>query len=452
MLAVKIILGLLGLGIVVFIHELGHFLAARLVGIEVEAFSLGWGKSILKKKIGAVEYRLSLFPLGGYCKMRGESDFREAYENNAQEIPAVKGTYYGAAPWKRIIVCFTGPFFNLLFAVLVLSVIWGAGFEVHTLDNRIVLASEVSGGGAYAADEAGLKTGDRIVKIGDRIIANYHDIQEAVTPNADRDLPVRVERDGQLIDLAVRPRLDKQTGAGRIGVYFWTDPLIDAVAAESPAAQAGLMPGDRILQVNGEDLPHSMALMKILQGQPASITVVFEREGRTHTAAIPMAYTDGEAADIGVSYKTIQYHTPSYSIPQALIKGLAETWKTFTLSLHSLTLLFRGIDLTKAVSGPVRITYMVGDAAAEGFHQGIGSGIGSLSGFLSLISIALCIMNLLPLPVLDGGMILLFCIEMILRRPLHPKAVYAFHTIGVVLIGGLMLLAIFGDILFLVHR
>jgi regulator of sigma E protease len=136
----------------------------------------------------------------------------------------------------------------------------------------------------------------------------------------------------------------------------------------------------------------------------------------------------------------------------ALVQGARETWKTFAVSLKSLALLFRGIDLTQAVSGPIRLTYMVGDIAAEGCGQGIGTGLSSTANFLALISIALCIMNLLPLPVLDGGMILLFIIEAVKGRPLRPRTVYAFQTVGVVLIFGLMIFAVFGDILFLVRR
>jgi regulator of sigma E protease len=148
----------------------------------------------------------------------------------------------------------------------------------------------------------------------------------------------------------------------------------------------------------------------------------------------------------------LRYRTPKLSLPLALAKGAAETWKTFTVSLKSFSFLFRGVDLTKAVSGPIRITYMLGDAAAEGFTQGFGAGISSMAGFLSLISIALCIMNLLPLPVLDGGMILLFLIEGARRKPLHPRFISVFQTVGVIMIAGLMLFAFFGDILYLAKR
>ncbi|GHV81949.1 zinc metalloprotease [Spirochaetia bacterium] len=452
MIAVKIILGLIGLGVVVFVHELGHFLAARLVGIDVEAFSIGWGKPLLKKKVGAVEYRLGMFPIGGYCKMRGENEFQEAYENKQNEIPRVKGTYYGSSPLRRIVVSFAGPFFNLVFAVLVLSVIWGIGFEVNTLDNRIVLASELQSGERYPADEAGFMTGDRIINIDGHTIANYNDIQQAITPNAEKTMTVTVDRNGQMVDLVVRPSLDKNTGAGKIGVYFWTDPVVSTVAPESPAAIAGLQSGDRILTMNGIDFPYSMAILKILKDQPPVLSLEFERNREIKNTDIVLSYTDGTASDIGLIYQTVQYHTPSYSIFGALVQGTKETWKTFVLSIKSLALLFRGIDLTQAVSGPVRITYMVGDIAAEGFEQSFGLGISSMASFLALISISLCIMNLLPLPILDGGMILLFIIEFFRGHPLKPKTVYAFQTVGVVLIFGLMLFAVFGDILFLARR
>jgi regulator of sigma E protease len=449
---IKIIIGLIGLGIVVFVHELGHFIAARLSGIDVEAFSIGWGRPILKKKMGGVEYRIGLFPIGGYCKMRGENEFQAAYENRQRAIPQTRGTFYGASPQRRILVSFAGPFFNLLFAVLVLSVIWGVGFEIHTMDNRVVLVSDVNPGERYPADEAGLRTGDRIIEINGRPINNYLEIQEAVAPEAEKELAVKVERDGATLNLEITPALDKSTGMGKIGVYYWADPVIGAVAEGSPAAIGGLRPGDRILRINGEDLPYTVGLMAVLRSQPSVLALEFERNGAVKQTELILSYTDTGLGDMGITYRGVQYRTPRLSAPAALARGAVETWKTFILSVRSLSLLFRGIDLTQAVSGPVRITYMVGDVAAEGFGQSFGMGLSTMANFLALISIALCIMNLLPLPVLDGGMIVLFLVEAIKRKPLSPRTVYAFQTVGVVLIFGLMIFAVFGDILFLVRR
>ena len=448
----RILLGFIGLGIVVFVHELGHFLMARLAGITVEAFSIGWGKPILKKKINGVEYRLGLFPVGGYCKMKGDSEFEEAYKNSEEGKIAEKGSFYAVSPFGRILACFGGPFFNFVFAVLVLSVIWGIGFEVNTLGNRIILASEINPGTLNPADEAGLQTGDRIVSIDGKKTETYNDIQEIIALNPGEELPLQIERNGRTVDLSVTPVMERSTGAGRIGVYFWTDPVVDRVAQGSPAEIAGLRSGDRLLAVNGSPLPHTMALYQILEERPSVINIEYLRGDSTLTASLLPIYTEAGDAELGMSWKAINYHTPRLSPPAALAKGTVESWKTFTISLKSLTFLFKGIDLTQAVSGPVRITYMLGDVATEGFSQSFGTGISSMASFLSLISIALCIMNLLPLPILDGGMILLFLVEGLRRKPLHPRFVSIFQTVGVVLIAGLMIFAVFGDILYLSRR
>ena len=452
MMILKILIGLAGLGIVVFVHELGHFLAARLMGIDVEAFSIGWGKPIIKKKIGDVEYRLGLFPLGGYCKMKGENDFQDAYDKNKQGASYESGSYFAAHPFRRIVACAAGPLFNLFFAVLVLSFVWGIGFEVNTLDNRIVLVSDLIPEEINPADEAGLKTGDRIISVNGVKTETYHDIREIIAVHPEETLPIQVERDGAILDLSVKPDLEKSTGAGKIGIYFWTDPLIEKVAEGSPAAMAGLDSGDKILEVNGIKLPHTMALAKILDERPQVLEIQYLREGLVGTTSLLPIYNESGASDFGIVWKAIRFRTPPLSPPLALVKGASETWKTFVVSVKSLSLLFRGVDLTQAVSGPARITYMVGEVAAEGFGQSIGAGISSMVSFLSLISIALCIMNLLPLPILDGGMILIFFIEGLRRKPLHPKFISIFQTVGVVLIAGLMLFAVFGDILYFAKR
>jgi len=374
MLVAKIALGLLGLGIVVFFHELGHFLAARLVGINVEAFSIGWGKPILKKKIGSCEYRLGMFPMGGYCKMQGDSDYsNEAYKKLQEGLLPEKGSYLAAPPAARILVCFAGPFFNLVLAVILLSFVWGFGFETKTFENKIKLLSDVNQNEVYPADIAGLKTGDRITKINKKDIAYYYDIQKNIGTNAKKELPITVDRDGELIQLSITPLMEEDTGRGIIGIYPYNNEIIS-------------------------------------------------------------------------------FRTPKLSIPAAIVTGVKESYETLILSVTSLRLLFQGINLTKAVSGPVRITYMMGDVAAQGFNQSIGTGLYIFVNFISLISIALCVMNLLPLPILDGGMIILFLIEMIRRKPAHPKAIAVFQTCGMVIIFSLFVFALFGDIMFFVDK
>jgi len=450
MILVKILLGLLGLGIVVFIHELGHFLAARFVKIDVEAFSIGWGNPILKKKIGKVEYRLGMFPVGGYCKMKGETDYKELWENLKNGIKPEEGSYLAASPQARILVAFAGPFFNLLFAMILLSFIWGFGFEINTLPNKIVLYSEVDPEGVtYPADDAGFKTGDRIININGKPITYYHEIQENTVLNPNKPLGMTVERDGEIIALNVTPALDKSSGAGRIGVTYWADPVIDSIKPDGPAARAGLLQGDKITSANGEEVINSFDLMRIRAKDPLNLVIGYERNGRTEEAVFT---GDDLAGELGFSWGSIQYRTPNLSIPSAIAKGFNEGIKTLVISVKSLRLLFMGIDLTSAVSGPVRITYMIGETAAHGFGQSLASGLRSSAEFIALISIALCVMNLLPLPIIDGGMIILFLIELIRRKPISPKAIAIFQNCGMVIIFGLLVLAVFGDILFFVRQ
>jgi regulator of sigma E protease len=277
-----------------------------------------------------------------------------------------------------------------------------------------------------------------------------------------------VLRDGKEMELYVKSDLDKSTGAGRIGVYFWADPIVDSVAKDSAAEKAGIKPGDIIAKVNGEDLKYSIALLKWLE--PAAQAATHEASGDASSAeSAPLdlnleinrggnlintvlAIPRGGEDPIGIAWKAVEYHTPHYSIPGAAAKGFSETWETLVVSVRSLGLLFRGIDLTKAVSGPVRITYMAGDIATYGFSQSFATGLRGVGNFLALISIALAVMNLLPLPVLDGGLIVIFLVELIRRKPLNPSFISAIQTAGVVLIAGLMIIAVFGDILFLAKR
>jgi regulator of sigma E protease len=451
MILIKILLGLFGLGIVVFVHELGHFIGARLADIDVEAFSIGWGPPFLKKRVKGVEYRLGIFPVGGYCKMRGDSEFQEVWENNTKGERPERGTFYGTSPLGRIIACFGGPFFNLVFAALVLSFIWGIGFEIQTLDNRIVLASELNSEIIYPADEAGFKTGDRIIEVNGKKTSYYHEVQENIAINPEKLLPVTVDRKGEQTTLFVRPNLDKSTGMGRIGVYFWTDTVIDDIIPGGDAAIAGLLPGDHITAVNGTPVINTIDFLKALETVSGTAAIDYARNGVVGTAEIVLSESGGNGV-LGIVWPRVTYRTPPLSPPEAVAKGVSESWKTLVISLRSLSLLFKGIKLTEAVSGPVRITYMVGDIATEGFGRSFMTGLRSLADFLALISIALCVMNLLPLPVLDGGMIVLAVVEWIRRKPIHPKAIRVFQTVGVALISGLMIFALFGDIMYLTRR
>ncbi len=455
MILLKIALGLVGLGVVVFVHELGHFIVAKLSGIEVEAFSIGWGKKLVGYTYKGTEYRLSVFPVGGYCKMKGEDVLKEAWQENRDEIPKEEGSFFAAHPLKRIGVALSGPLFNVFFAVVVLSSLWLVGFTIQTFENRIVLASDYplgENGGPHPADQAGLETGDRILQVAGQETPHFRALQEAVVPNAGQPLNMVVERDGRRISTTVTPRMNRGSGAGQIGIYAWVDPVIGQVAEGSAADAAGLQPGDRIVKAQGEPLPHSIAFLSVLADQPQTFAVTVERNGSRVQAQLSLTYSQQGAENLGIAFKPIMYRTPPMGPFRSIGRGTAETFETLMLTFRSIGLLFQGVDVRQAVSGPIQITYFVGEVASQGFSMGVGQGFSSVLSFLSLLSVALFVMNLLPIPALDGGQIVLFVFEMASGKPLNPKVVYRYQTVGVVLIFALILLAVLSDVNFLLNR
>jgi regulator of sigma E protease len=195
-----ILFGIVGLGLMVFIHELGHFIAAKLNGVEVEVFSLGWGTKMVGFTRGGTTYQISWLPIGGYCKLKGDEMMRQALAEGLAEMPKEKGSYYAAPPWRRIVIAAFGPVFNLVFAIVVFTLIWWAGFKVYSPDNRIILATDYtldSFASTPPATAAGLKTGDRVTEIDGKPVRNFQDIIEGVSFSAGKTLNFSVERDPQ---------------------------------------------------------------------------------------------------------------------------------------------------------------------------------------------------------------------------------------------------------------
>jgi regulator of sigma E protease len=301
------------------------------------------------------------------------------------------------------------------------------------------------------ASKAGLQSGDTVVRIDGREIETYRDIREAVAAAPDKKMEFTVERDGQRITTTVTPILDPETGAGRIGVYPWIDPIVESVDSGSPADVAGIRPGDRIVSAAGEPVENSLDFVQAVDNNPTGLDIRLRREeGRTTVHVIPTVGENG-VARVGVAFETVTVSTPEYGVFGAIGRGAEEAVQTLVLAVRSIGLLFRGVDLTSAVAGPVRITYLIGEVATEGFSEGVGQGFSYVFNFLALLSVILFFMNLLPIPALDGGQILLFLWEMISGRDLRPKAVYRYQLIGTVLILAILVFAILGDVVFLIQ-
>jgi regulator of sigma E protease len=458
MIVVNILIGLVGLGFVVFIHELGHLVAAKLVGIDVEAFSLGWGKKLAGFTWRGTEYRISVFPVGGFCKMKGERSYAQALDENRSEIPHEPGSFFGAAPWRRIVALLAGPLANITFAVLILGAVWMVGFSTETYQNRIILASEYQSDASAEpspADTAGLRTGDIILSLGNQEVRSYSDIQQIIAQNALTEMTAVVSRDNVNYQLSVNPALDTESGAGYLGVYPWVDPVVARVEEGSPAQLGGMLPGDRITAVSGITVDHTLDIGILLSTASFPVDVELIRDGQTLSLAISgpgETQSADEGIVLGVAFQTLEIASPDLNVFQALGKGAVESMRILVVSVRGLRLLFKGVEITSAVAGPVRISYYIGDIATSGFAIGFGAGVRALSNFLALLSVVLFFMNLLPIPVLDGGQIVLAGIEWIRGKSPHPRSVYRYQLFGGVMIFAILIVALFGDILFLAGR
>jgi regulator of sigma E protease len=454
MIIVTILLGLVGLGLVVVLHELGHFAAARAMGVEVEAFSIGWGPKIASFKRGGTEWRFSALPLGGYCKMKGEESFQKALESKADEIPRESGTFYGAAPWRRIIIALSGPIANVIFAVIVFMVVSTIAYTTPTYSNRIVLLSEYDIGSpklaSYPADRAGLKTGDRILEADGKEIKDFSDLLQMITLSANKTVDLKIERDGSIIEKSVTPMLDKNTGAGLMGVYYWADPVVGEVGKGSAAQIAGLEAGDMIVSLNGKSVRHAIEFLSLLNAsKPELVKFGIERGGVPMELSAVLSWNEQGKSNLGLGFKTETHRVrAATSLSEAVSMGFKETWTTFDATLKGLASLFQGVDLFKALSGPARITYMVGQSATEGIQNSSSGGLAVPLNFLAFLSIGLFIMNLLPIPALDGGQILMFVIESLRRRAMRPLSIYRYQAIGAAFILALFVVATVGDLLF----
>ena len=447
---VKFLIGLPVLGIVVFIHELGHFIAAKLCGVSVESFSIGWGPVLLHKKFGTTDYRLSAIPLGGYCGMKGEHAFREAYEKKLSSVPKEEGSLFAAHPFKRILIAFAGPFANLLLAAASLAMISGFGRTYYTTDNRIVPVYRLDPSDQSPARAAGLQIGDRILQINGEKTANFADIQQIIALHPEESLTMIIERGSEQLSTTIRPTLNKKTGAGQVGIYRYVPLEIASVRKDSAADLAGIKAGDRLTGIDGTVLDNQMALIYFFRDYTQK-TALFEliRDGERIELPVNLVRTENGSVDLGLNWAYITVVEKGTGCIASLRQGIVQTGELTAVTLKSLGLLFKGVSMTDAVAGPVRISSMIGSLAADGFSENTRAGFVNIAEIVAVICISLFLMNLLPIPILDGGLIFTAFIECIVRRQTPPRVLYYLQFVGFAFIAALFFFALWADILYI---
>ncbi len=416
------------IGVLVFVHELGHFLAARRIGVRVLTFSLGFGPKIAKFRRGDTEYCISVIPLGGYVKMAGE--------NPDDKRTGADDEFMSKSKWERFQVLIMGPVMNVLLAIVVMTFVLFQGAEMPAYeDEPPVVGSVVEGS---AAEGVGIQVGERIVSVEDQPTSTWSDLFEAVWPRADRALSVVVsDAAGTRRTLSVTPDSQTEFEMGDLGVGPIMRPQIRSVADGEPADIAGLKEDDVIESVGGEQLDSTQLIELINQSADQSLLLTIRRAGVRQEVEVTPALV-GDVGLIGVSISPFEVTVVDPTFVEAFQLSLERNYEWSGLIFKTLVGLFTAETSPKQLVGPVGIAQLSGDYAELGFL--------ALLSLMSMISLNLGILNLLPVPILDGGHIVIMALEGVSRRDFSIQAKERMLLVGFVMLMTLMVTVVYNDL------
>jgi regulator of sigma E protease len=446
---------LIVLSVVVFIHELGHFLAARLFGVKVEAFSIGFGKELVAWVDGhGTRWRIALLPLGGYVRFWGDADATtsrvDATAAETMTAEQRKGSFHHKPLYQKAIIAAAGPLANFILAIAIFAGLAMAAGE------RILPPVFGAVEKGSPAERAGLKRGDRVLEVNNSAIRSYTDFAKAESLSTGAAMSLKVDRNGEIFTVSVTPALvDRDDGQGgkvsmpSIGVEPYVPPFVSAVEKGSPAEKAGLLPGDLIVSVNGNDVANFNAVREaVMAGKGAPVALAVDRDGTIKTFTMSpeakpgprgqMVYLVGIRSDLSVPNSRYQVETIYHDPLSALGRGVEETWFIVVKVGEFLGQLITGSGDYRQLSGPIGIAKVSSDVAQVS--------LASLIQLIAVLSVSIGLLNLLPIPVLDGGHLLYYAIEGVRGRPLGEKAQEIGFRIGLVFVLGLMIVATFNDI------
>ena len=421
----KILIALLVFSVIVLFHELGHFLLAKRNGIAVTEFSLGMGPRLLSTEKGGTRYSLKLFPIGGSCMMVGEDEDDDS-----------EGSFNNASVWARISVVAAGPIFNFIlafvFAMIITSVV---GYDPA----RVLQVTEGS-----PAAQAGLKEGDIITEFRGRHISIGRDLDSYMTLHGlkDEEISLTYERDGKKHDIQFQANSESRYMLGFTYLSEGT-PEITQVMLNSAMAKAGVMPGDIIREINGTAVADSQELQAYLQEHPldgTEITLGIERDGKVETiSAIPQMT---KQVDSGFIYNIYREKTNFLGVMKY---SAVEVRYWVSTTVESLMMLIKGQFSVNDLSGPVGIIDVIGDSYEEAKSEGAMMVWMQMLYWAILLSANLGVMNLLPIPALDGGRLVFLLIESVRKKRLNPNVEGMIHFAGFVLLMMLMVFVMFND-------
>ncbi len=435
------------LGVLIFIHELGHFIVAKIMNVKILKFSLGFGPKLIGKKVGETEYVLSAIPLGGYVKMLGEEAGEELPEEEQER------SFQFQSVSRRTLIVLAGPVFNIMLAYVIFTIFLSLHFpiKVPKLEYLMPVVKDVIKGSP--AHDAGLRTGDRIIKIDGKEINIINEVADTVEKNPEKELNFIIQRGDSIIEYKIVPEeLDIDIGDEKVAVHYvgvesYLSPVIGEVSYNSPAFLSGIKNGDKIIRIGGDHIMTWFDMVQVIQRNPhekLNITVLrgndtIELDVIPKPVEIEVNNKKKIVGRIGVGQKGVAETVTSETFLESLYKGGIATYKWGFFIFDSIKVLIKGDISSKNIAGPITIVRESGKAASAGLMAYL--------MFMALISVNLGILNLLPIPVLDGGHLMFFLFERIKGGPLNEKTVHMAQRIGFAFLIALMILAFYNDIM-----
>ena len=429
------------LGLMVLVHEAGHFFMAKLCGVRVEAFAIGFGKRLFGIVRNGTDYRINALPLGGYVKMAGQDEMpsgleqsiatpdgteaeqadETAREDRAMGRPVGRGVEFNAVPrWRRMLIAISGPLANLILAFVILTFIDLLHYQRAEYLQGPALLDYVPA--QTSAAKAGLKPGDTLVSFNGKANPHWQDVLEASMLNMKRTVPFEAIHDGQRRsgELYIENMDDPLDLSEKIGLVAREQDApvgVQSIAPDTPAQRAGLLAGDKIAAIDGLHLHSVDALLAYLRdagGKPATLTVLRGTAVRSIqvTPEVGQVSADRQQYRLGFSPERPSFTVVRLPFTQAVKQAWQDNLHFSVLTVQVLRGLLTHHVSAKNMSGPVGIEQQVSEAAEQGFW--------AVAGLAAAISVNLAIFNLLPFPILDGGLLLFLIVESIARRDVKP--------------------------------